>query len=654
MRVLLSDGSGLTARQCATRLSADGHVVDVLSPDPICLCRFTRCVDRVHRVPPYGTDPVRWLDGALDVYRSGCYDVLFPTQEQVAVLSWAETRLERAGVATAVPSFAALAAVQDKISASTTLRRLGIPQPPSAPEIEGWDRFPAFVKDPIGTASGGVRRVSTPAELQGAATGRPALVQAAVDGPLIMCQSVFDHGSLVAFHANERTAEGAGGGASHKTSVSRPDARRWFEILGGGLRWHGALSADLILGDHGAQHGGGRLGVVTEILHAERRDRDYLTSREELTPRAHDPETLVPLAMAAAATIAVPRSWSWFTAGSVSNYALTGEGWEQLLETDPSHERSRERPGRSLTAPARRRRPGLRAGSRTAELMAVQRGLESVRPADTRLFEDALAGSFVSLPWRTALRAARFPPVRQIIEAAYDFVGGPGPRASAIARTKLIDDLVERLVPSVRQVVILGAGYDTRPCRLAGLSTVAVFEVDLPSTQAVKRSVLRRTRTATTSAVFVPVDFETDDLAESLLDAGYSPERPALFLWEGVTQYLTGDAVDATLSVIRHLATGGSFLLFTYVDQAVLRGGLQTFPEADRWLRGVDKRGEPWIFGISPSDAPDFLAERGFRLVDDLSTTQAGARYFEPRRRRDRGSGLYHVVTATLDLPNDG
>ena len=578
MRVLLSDGSGLTARQCATRLSADGHAVDVLSPDPMCLCRFTRSVHRVHRVPPYGADPLQWLDTALEVYRSGRFDVLFPTQEQVAVLSWAKSRLEKARVATTVPSFAALAAVQDKISASATLCRLGIPQPPSAIGIEGWDRFPAFVKDPIGTASGASVGSPPPRELQGAATGKPVLVQAAVDGPLIMCQSVFDHGSLVAFHANERTTEGAGGGASHKTSVSMPDARRLFEILGGDLRWHGALSADLILGDDGpvfidvnprlvepqnayfsgvdlvrammelaadghpatqpdgrkgvathqlllsvlgaAQHGGGRLGVVAEVLHAGRRNHDYLASREELTPVAHDRKALVPLAMAAAATIAVPRSWSWFTSGSVSNYALTGEGWDQLLKTDPSHQYDRKRSGPGLTEARRSRRSGLRTGSRTAELMAVQRGLESARPPRTRLFEDPLAGSFASLPWRIAARRCRFPLARQAIEAGYDLIGGPGPRASAIARTKLIDDLLEHLAPSVDQVVILGAGYDTRPYRLAGLSSCAVFEVDHPSTQAVKRSVLRRTGTVTTSVAFVPVDFEIDDLAEALLDAG--------------------------------------------------------------------------------------------------------------------------------------
>ena len=284
--------------------------------------------------------------------------------------------------------------------------------------------------------------------------------------------------------------------------------------------------------------------------------------------------------------------------------------------------------------------------------MAVQRGLESARPSRTRLFEDPLAGSFVSLPWRIALGAARFRSVRQTIEAGYDLVGGPGPRASAIARTKLIDDLVEHLVPSADQVVILGAGYDTRPYRLISLSTVAVFEVDHPGTQAVKRFVLRRTGTATTSVAFVPLDFETDDLAEALLDAGFSPDRPALFLWEGVTQYLSGDAVDATLSVIRHLAADGSILVFTYVDRAVIPGELKTFPEAGRWLRGVEKHGEPWIFGITPAEAPAFLAERGFQLIDDVSTMQAAARYFDPIGRRDHGSGLYHVVTASFDLPS--
>ena len=75
MKVLLTDGSGLTARQCATRLAAAGHVVEALSPDPLCLCRFTRHVARLHRVPAYGSDPLGWLGAALDVYRLGRFDL---------------------------------------------------------------------------------------------------------------------------------------------------------------------------------------------------------------------------------------------------------------------------------------------------------------------------------------------------------------------------------------------------------------------------------------------------------------------------------------------------------------------------------------------------------------------------------------------------
>jgi hypothetical protein len=204
-------------------------------------------VRRVHRVPVYSADPSGWLRAALAVYRTGRFDVLLPTQEQVAVLWLAAGQLAAAGVATAVPPFPALAAVQDKISASATLRRLGIPQPPTATGAAGWSRFPAFVKYLIGTASAGVRRVTGPGELAEAAASGPVLIQAAADGPLAMCQAVFDHGRLVAFHACQRTGQGAGGGASHKLSITLPEARRWFGALGADLGWHGALSADVIL-----------------------------------------------------------------------------------------------------------------------------------------------------------------------------------------------------------------------------------------------------------------------------------------------------------------------------------------------------------------------------------------------------------------------
>jgi methyltransferase (TIGR00027 family) len=283
--------------------------------------------------------------------------------------------------------------------------------------------------------------------------------------------------------------------------------------------------------------------------------------------------------------------------------------------------------------------------------MAVQRGLESARPAPTRLFQDPFARQFVSPAWRVALRAARVGVVRRTIEAIYDLVGGPGPRASAIARTKLIDDLICEAAPSIDQLVILGAGYDTRAHRLDCLSTRAVFEIDHPNTQADKRTVLARAKPPTaTTPTYVAVDFERDDLAAALMAIAHQPARRSMFLWEGVTQYLSPEAVDKTLSAIHQAARQGDTLVFTYVDDAVIEGKLDRFPEAARWLRGTANRGERWIFGLSPPGLGDYLRVYRFRLESDLSTREAGERYFTPLRRSDRGSDLYHIATATVSL----
>jgi biotin carboxylase len=187
-------------------------------------------------------------------------------QEQVAVMALARDRIEAAGLATAVPSFAALAQVQDKVSACRTLARIGVPQPPSliaasAAELAQAAELPAFVKTPIGTASAGVRRVSSGEELRRLAEdyerlgifagGGAVLVQQPTAGPLVMVQAVFADGELVAFHACERAREGVAGGASHKRGRLLPQAREQMARLGAALTWHGALSADVIDGPEG-------------------------------------------------------------------------------------------------------------------------------------------------------------------------------------------------------------------------------------------------------------------------------------------------------------------------------------------------------------------------------------------------------------------
>ena len=262
MLVLLSDGAGLTARQCATVLDRAGYQVEALSPGGLCLTRMTRHVRRVHRVPALGRDPFGWLDAALGIAARRGAGLLLPTQEQVAVISLARDRIEAAGLATAVPDFGALARVQDKVSAFATLAEAGLPQPAAvvavtAAELEAAAELglPAFVKTPIGTASAGVRRVTSREELRQLAADYArrgvfgqggVLVQQPVAGPLVMVQAVFARGELVAGHACQRVREGTSGGASHKLGLDLPEAREHLARLGAALAWHGALSADVI------------------------------------------------------------------------------------------------------------------------------------------------------------------------------------------------------------------------------------------------------------------------------------------------------------------------------------------------------------------------------------------------------------------------
>jgi glutathione synthase/RimK-type ligase-like ATP-grasp enzyme len=258
VKILLTEGSGLTSRQVATRLGELGHRVEILSSTPLCLTRFTRQVRKVHAVPRFGSDPLAWLEAAAKICRDNAVDMLFPTQDQAAVISAAQGEFP---ARTVVPHFDSLRAVQDKISAYRTLAEAGVPQPRTIviageedlAKIEG---YPVFLKQPVSTASSGVRRARSEAELREAVRalglGRQKLIaQEAASGRLAMIQALVDAGRLIAFHANVRIREGAGGGASVKESLELPDMAAHVERLVRTLRWRGPISFDAILADSG-------------------------------------------------------------------------------------------------------------------------------------------------------------------------------------------------------------------------------------------------------------------------------------------------------------------------------------------------------------------------------------------------------------------
>ncbi|MEU4238245.1 class I SAM-dependent methyltransferase [Actinoplanes sp. NPDC026619] len=283
--------------------------------------------------------------------------------------------------------------------------------------------------------------------------------------------------------------------------------------------------------------------------------------------------------------------------------------------------------------------------SRTAQQVALFRALETARGHD-RVFDDPLAVRFLSGGYRLLARAARLRPVGLRLSRLID-TRWPGPRPSAVARTRLIDDLVlAALGRGARQVLLLGAGYDSRAYRLPGIERVRVFEADHPATQAVKRRLIRgAVRPERRRHVrFVPVDLLAEDLGEALLRNGFAALEPTVVVWEGVTNYLTEAAVDATLRRLADLTATGSTLAFTYVDRRVLDGEIDAGP----WPEAVRRAGEPWTFGFDPARLPGYLAERGLRLGLDMSTHDAADRYLRPLGRREQAATFYRVAEAEI------
>jgi methyltransferase (TIGR00027 family) len=278
-----------------------------------------------------------------------------------------------------------------------------------------------------------------------------------------------------------------------------------------------------------------------------------------------------------------------------------------------------------------------RGVSRTATVVTLWRAIESARSPRTRLFEDPLARAFLGRRFRWALRLSRLPVVGAAMP--WSLVDGrwAGPRGTVVVRTRYIDDrLCDALRHGVEQVVILGAGFDSRAYRIPEIARARVFEVDHPATQAEKRRRLtRRLGTLPSHATFVPIDFTTDTLDAALPASGYRAGATTFFILEGVTHYLPAGAVDVLFRYVARSAAAGSQMVFTYIHRGALDGSA-TFPRADQTLATVRGLGEPYTFGFDPAELPAYVAVRGLRLVEDVGAREYRERYLVPLGRGEQ------------------
>ncbi len=293
--------------------------------------------------------------------------------------------------------------------------------------------------------------------------------------------------------------------------------------------------------------------------------------------------------------------------------------------------------------------PPQQAISRTAQSVALARAIERSVPAVQRLFDDPYASGFLTRwRWRVAARLCE----RRLFGAAltrWRERSFPGSHAALVCRTRFIDDALRAaLARGVRQVAILGAGFDARAYRLPEAARAEFFEVDQPATQAWKRARVSHLLGAEPRHVrFVAIDFERAALADALVLAGFRPGVLSFFIWEGVTQYVNAEAVEATLACVARLSAPGSELAFTYIRRSALANAAA--PEAAAARRG----GEPWVLGFEPDELAARLTAHGLTRIDEAGAAEHRARYLAPRARALHIEDYERCVLArVLELPS--
>src|SRR5579859_4217120 len=282
----------------------------------------------------------------------------------------------------------------------------------------------------------------------------------------------------------------------------------------------------------------------------------------------------------------------------------------------------------------------------TAIGAAVCRLIEQYEPEKTRLFNDPVIKDVVGTPLRALMQ---FASMRNLTIKETDALM-PGIYGVQICRTRFIDDAVQSALLQGIGQVILGAGLDTRAYRLAGIERVNVFEVDLPSVQEnKKKQVQKHCGKLPEHVTFVPIDFDTQSLDTVLSGTGFDPARPAVFVWEGVTQYISEEAVRRTLGFVG-TAAPGSVLVFTYVLRSIIERR-SDLPGANKLMDTVAKRGSPWIFGLEPSEVPAFLQPFQLQLLADVGNADYQVGYLKPLGRKLVVSKCERIAHATVVRP---
>ena len=288
----------------------------------------------------------------------------------------------------------------------------------------------------------------------------------------------------------------------------------------------------------------------------------------------------------------------------------------------------------------------------TAQGVAKQRLIETIAGADKRVINDPYADSFVIGSGFIKLMGHK-------LNTWLSKKLAPGFHEHLIARTKFIDELIQKsAVNGTEQYVILGAGYDSRAHRLELPSSLKIFEVDQPEVSDNKLAKLPKELPNSDNVTYVNIDFSYQSLTEQLIGAGFDQKKSTIFTLEGVSQYITKEAVSSTIKELASLTKDTHSIFFmSYVDELLYKNPEACFGEGypnpakkASLIKGLSaKVGEPWISFYNGAEIEDLLSQNGYSIEENVTLEDLNSLYFSPVGRTLNENQIFkleHFVVA--------
>lgn len=250
--------------------------------------------------------------------------------------------------------------------------------------------------------------------------------------------------------------------------------------------------------------------------------------------------------------------------------------------------------------------------SQTAMLIASLRALACYEEDPLIHGSDYIAELFLPDDKRIPLKTAEYRPVikKAVPEGLYEYV---------IARTKYFDELFSQYLSlQIPQIVLLGAGYDSRAYRYENLiKNSKIYEVDTSAIQKVKCKILKDNALEIhPNVLYVTADFEQDEWFQKLCDAGYQSSLQTLYIWEGVTFYLSPKSVNWMLGLLKQHSLAGSILSFDYQHK-----------DNDNPLIDTGLRSETIRFGLNTKECENYLRRFGYSVIEKIDSETMCNRY---------------------------